>query len=79
MAGAEVTNTPKLIATAQLILSGVFLGGYFAVLVMFLLGYIHTPVEWKDALIALLGVITGGVGVILSFWFSRSRATPGEQ
>lgn len=72
-------NAARLIATAQLILSGVFLGGYFAVLVMFLLGYIHTPVEWKDALIALLGVITGGVGVILSFWFSRSRTLAGGQ
>lgn len=69
----------KLIAAAQITLSGVFLAGYFVVLVLFLLGKIHTPEAWKDALVALLGVITGGVGIILNFWFSRSRTVPEQQ
>ena len=60
-------------ARAQIALSIVFIGGYFAVLVMFLLGYIRTPPTWKDALTALLGVITGGVLTILSYWFARQR------
>jgi ABC-type multidrug transport system permease subunit len=63
----------RLIGYAQIGLSALFLGGYFAVLAAFLLGYIRTPVEWKDALMTILGVLTGAVGVILSFWFSRSR------
>lgn len=63
----------RVIAYAQIGLSAVFLLGYFAVLVLFVTGHIKTPPEWKEALIALLGVITGGIGTILAFWFSRSR------
>lgn len=65
--------TARIISAAQIVLSVVFLTGYFAVLIIFVLGYIRTPPEWKEALIALLGVITGGIGTILSFWFARSR------
>lgn len=65
--------TPRVISIAQVGLSALFLAGYFAVLVLFVTGHIKTPPEWKEALIALLGVITAGVGHILSFWFSRSR------
>jgi len=66
-------NRGAVIGVAQITLSVLFLGGYFIVLAIFLLGYIQTPPAWRDALIALLGVITGSVGTILSFWFSRSR------
>lgn len=65
--------TPRIISTAQIGLSAVFLLGYFGVLILFVTGHIRTPPEWKEALIALLGVITGGVGTILAFWFARSR------
>lgn len=65
--------TSRIITAAQVTLSVVFLAGYFAVLILFVLGYIRTPPEWKEALIALLGVITGGIGTILGFWFARSR------
>lgn len=65
--------THRIISYAQIILSALFLIGYFSVLVMFLLGYIRTPADWKDALTALLGVITAGVMQILGFWFARQR------
>lgn len=65
--------TPKVISFAQIGLSVVFLLGYFAVLILFITGQVKTPPDWKEALIALLGVITGGVGTILAFWFARSR------
>jgi uncharacterized membrane protein YccC len=65
--------TPRIISYAQIGLSVLFLAGYFAVLVVFLMGYVKTPPEWKEALIALLGVITGSVLTIVGFWFSRSR------
>lgn len=65
--------TPRVISYAQIGLSAAFLLGYFMVLVLFVTGHIRTPPEWKEALIALLGVITGGIGTILSFWFSRTR------
>ncbi len=65
--------TGRFISLAQVILSIIFLGGYFGVLGIFLLGYIKTPETWKEPLIALLGVITGSVLTIVGFWFSRSR------
>jgi Zn-dependent protease with chaperone function len=65
--------TPKIISYAQMGLSALFLVAYFTVVLVFLLGYVRTPPEWRDAAIALLGVITGGVGTVLTFWFSRSR------
>ena len=70
---------PRIISYAQIGLSVLFLGGYFAVLCLFVLGYIRTPPEWKEALIALLGVITGSIGTIMSFWFQRSRSNDGPQ
>lgn len=69
--------TPRIITAAQVLLSVVFLGGYFAVLAVFLLGYVRTPETWKEALIALLGVITGSVLTIVAFWFNRSREKEG--
>ena len=70
-----MTVNARLIATAQVILSVAFLVGYFSILAIFLLGWIRTPAEWKDALITLLGVLTAGVGIVLSFWFQRQRNT----
>jgi hypothetical protein len=63
----------RTVAVAQIALSIVFLVGYFAMLSLFLLGYIRTPVEWKDQLGVLIGVLTAGVMLVLNFWFSRSR------
>ncbi len=70
-------TSARSVAWAQVLLSAVFLSGYFAMLALFLLGYIKTPPEWKDQLGVLLGVLTAGVMLILQFWFSRSR--PSEQ
>jgi Zn-dependent protease with chaperone function len=58
---------------AQVALSVLFLVGYFLVLAAFITGQIKTPPEWEQALIALLGVITGSLTTIVAFWFSRSR------
>jgi H+/Cl- antiporter ClcA len=65
--------TERLVGFAQVVISAVFLLGYFAVIGAFLLGYVRTSPEWRDALTALLGVITGAVGTVIAFWFSRSR------
>jgi hypothetical protein len=64
---------PQLIGAAQISLSVLFLAGYFVMLGLFLWGKIHTPIEWKDQLSVLIGVLTAGVMLILNFWFSRSR------
>ena len=67
-------STARLIGFAQIFLSSIFLGGYFAVLFCLLAGWIKTPPDWKDALMVMLGVLTGSVGTIITFWFNRSRA-----
>lgn len=68
-------NADRITAIAQIVLSVLYVGGYFVMLGLFLLGYIRTPVEWKDQLGVLIGVLTAGVMLILQFWFSRSRVT----
>lgn len=66
-------NTERTVAVAQIVLSVVFLVGYFVMLAMFITGKVATPVEWKDTLAALLSVLTAGVMLVLNYWFSRQR------
>lgn len=65
---------------AQILLTLVFLVGYFVVLSDFIHGRISVPVEWKDTLGTLLSVLTAGVLLILQYWFSRQRSSsnPGD-
>jgi len=60
-------------AYAQILLSCLFIGGYFIVLTMFVLGHAKPPVEYKELVSALLSVLTAGVLLILNFWFARQR------
>ena len=64
-----------LTMTAQVVLSAVFITGYFIILDKFITGKVKPPVEYKDMIIALLGVLTAGVGMILAFWFQRVRSS----
>lgn len=66
-----------VVARAQIVLSAVFLTGYFAMLALFILGHVHTPETWKDTLAALLSVLTAGVLLILNYWFQRQRPQSG--
>ncbi len=66
-------NTARLQAASQIVLSVLFLAGYFVMLGLFLLGEIRTPPEWRDQLGILLGVLTSGVLIIVNFWFTRER------
>ena len=65
--------TRRVVAGAQITLSLLFVAGYFLVLSEFIHGRIAVPVEWKDTLQSLLALLTGGVLMILNFWFLRSR------
>jgi protein-S-isoprenylcysteine O-methyltransferase Ste14 len=62
-----------LVMTAQVVLSAIFIGGYFVLMYQFMVGNVHVPETFKDAFLTLLGVLTAGVGLILSFWFQRQR------
>lgn len=65
--------TAREVGWAQIALSFSFIGGYFVVLGIFLLGYVRVPLDYKDAFMTLLGVITGSVGQVIGYWFSRQR------
>lgn len=73
----NLTRDARLLMTmtAQVILSACFVGGYFYILREFLLGNAKVPGDYKEMFSALLGVLTAGVGLILSFWFQRVRST----
>lgn len=67
--------TDRGIAIAQILLAFMFVGGYFAVVVLFLLGYVRVPVDYKEAFVALLGVCTASLVQIVSYFFARQRAS----
>ena len=62
-----------MVMTAQVVLSTVFILGYFFLIYEFMRGRVKVPPDYKDMFMTLLGVLTAGVGVILSFWFQRQR------
>lgn len=72
MAFAHQTRV-LLVMTAQVVLSAVFIGGYFLVLWLFMKGQVGVPETYKDSFLTVLGVLTAGVMLILNFWFSRHR------
>lgn len=63
----------KATAYAQVILSVVFIGGYFICLWDFIHGHVNTPPEWKDTVQNLISLLTAGVLLILNYWFQRQR------
>ncbi len=63
-----------LVMTAQVVLSGVFIAGYFFILHLFVSGKASPPPEYKEMVISLLGVLTAGVGMVLAYWFQRQRS-----
>jgi hypothetical protein len=59
--------------TAQVLISALFIAGYFFLLWRFMEGHVKVPSDYKDMFMTLLGVLTAGVGIILAFWFQRQR------
>lgn len=60
-------------ATAQLLITGAFLMGYFWVMHEFVTGSLKVQSDYREMFAALLGVITGNLGTIMTFWFLRQR------
>ena len=65
----------KATAYAQVILSIVFIVGYFWVLSDFIHGRISIAIEWKDTIGSLLSILTAMVLQIGNYWFSRHRTS----
>lgn len=73
MSGLAHQTRVLMVMTAQVVLSAIFIGGYFLLMYQFMIGNIHVPEAFKDAFLTLLGVLTAGVMLILNFWFQRQR------
>jgi len=59
----------------QIILSGLFIVGYFIVLGVLLTGSIAIPDGMKEVIILLLGILTREVPTIMQFWFGSSSGS----
>ena len=56
----------------QIVLSAIFIIGYFAILYMLFSGEVSISESQRDVVNILLGVLTAAVPQILSFWFGSS-------
>lgn len=56
----------------QILLSILFVVGYFAILVMMFVDFISPSEAMKDPLLVLLGVMTREMPTIMQFWFGSS-------
>lgn len=59
----------------QITLSGVFIVGYFVLVILILLRQVPIPPEHKDVFNMLLGVLTVNVPIIMQFWFGSSHGS----
>lgn len=59
----------------QIILSAVFIIGYFAILISLMSGAVEIPDNFKDSIILLLGILTREVPTIMQFWFGSSSGS----
>ena len=59
----------------HIVLSTVFLGGYFTMLGLMMTGNIQLDPQFKTELSILFGVITANVPTIMAFWFGSSHGS----
>lgn len=59
----------------QLWISGLFLGGYFGVLVMRMGGILEPDASDREIINTLMSVLTTGVPLILAFWFGSTAGS----
>jgi len=79
IAGADRANARDLAKSTgllpQIILSGIFVIGYFALVGALMLRGIQIATELYDVFLVLIGVMTAAVPQILNFWFGSSRSS----
>lgn len=59
----------------QIILSGVFILGYFALVYVLISGGLDVPTQQTGLISTLIGVLTAGVANIMQFWFGSSSGS----
>lgn len=72
---ASARDMAKINMKPQMVLSGVFIGGYFFVLSLLLLGEVELTQTQQTLINVLMGVLTAGIPTILSFWFGSSAGS----
>lgn len=72
---ASARELAKVDMTPQVVLSAVFVLGYFALLLGWMSGYIGIPIEGHDLFIGLIAVLGAGVTQVLNFWFGSSHGS----
>jgi divalent metal cation (Fe/Co/Zn/Cd) transporter len=70
----ETPGVDKTVTFAQVLISVIFVVGYFIILTMFMLGYARIPAELRDVFTSLITLLSTGVLSITYFWFQRTRA-----
>lgn len=68
-------NMAKLNMWPQIILSVIFLGGYFGIIYMLFSGHVKMTPEIEQMGTIMLGVITGAIPTILQFWFGSTHGS----
>lgn len=56
----------------QIVLSALYVGGYFIILAMFIRGKVVVQAEMRDTVTVLIGMLTTAIPIILGFWFGSS-------
>lgn len=64
----------KVIAFSQISLSVLYTIGFFAVLILFMLGYADVPERFENAFTGLINLLTAAQLAIIYFWFQRTRS-----
>lgn len=59
----------------QLWISALFLGGYFGVLILRMIGVLEPDAQDKEIINTLMSVLTTGVPLILMFWFGSTAGS----
>ena len=67
--------TDRGVAIAQVGLAFAFVIGYFAVVILFLLGYVSVPITYKELFGALIIFCTAQLGQIVGYFFARQRTS----
>ena len=65
----------KINMKPQIILSSIFITGYFLLLFLIVSGHVRISLEIKETAILLLGILTTSMPMIMQFWFGSSSGS----
>lgn len=72
---SNARDLAKLNMRPQIILSVLFIGGYFSIIYVLFSGHVVIDASVKDMFNILLGVLTANVPTIMAFWFGSSHGS----